>query len=147
MLPETEVLLLAAARAQHVRTVIRPALARGDIVICDRYVDSTYAYQGGGRHIAMESLVPIQNYATGGLQPDIRVLLDLEVEIGLGRRFAIPASVNRIDNDDITFHQRVRAAYLDLVRMNPDDWLVVDASASIDDVSRGIAAAVLSRIA
>ncbi|HEU0164556.1 MAG TPA: dTMP kinase [Thermomicrobiales bacterium] len=146
MLPETEVLLLAAARAQHVRTVILPALARGDVVICDRYVDSTYAYQGGGRQMATESLVPIQEFATGGLRPDIRVLLDLDVEIGLGRRFANPATVNRIDNDDIAFHQRVRATYLELVHAHPDDWLVVDASASVEKVSREIVAAILPRI-
>ena len=94
VMPETEVLLLAAGRAQHVRETIQPALARGDDVICDRYVDSTLAYQGGGRGLPLETLVPIQAYATGGLMPDLRILLDLPVEEGLRRRFADPESVN-----------------------------------------------------
>jgi len=146
MLPETEVLLLAASRAQLVRSTIRPALARGAVVICDRYVDSTYAYQGGGRQLPLASLRPIQEYATGGLEPDLRILLDLPVEIGLQRRFASPDSVNRIDRDDLAFHQRVREAYLELVRARPAAWVVIDASVSIDEVARNVAAAINDRI-
>ena len=86
MLPETEVLLLAASRAQLVRSTIRPALDRGEFVICDRYVDSSFAYQGGGRQLLLASIMPIQAYATDGLVPDIRILLDLPVELGLKRR-------------------------------------------------------------
>lgn len=146
MLPETEVLLLAASRAQLVRSTIQPALSRGEVVVCDRYVDSSLAYQGGGRQLPLGPLLSIQAYATGGLKPDIRILLDLPVEIGLQRRFADPDSVNRIDNDGIAFHERVRVAYLDLVLKNPNDWIVIDGSASIDDVARDIAAAVSDRI-
>jgi len=146
MLPETEVLLLAASRAQLVRSTIRPALARGAVVICDRYVDSTYAYQGGGRQVPLASLRPIQEFATGGLEPDLRILLDLPVEIGLRRRFASPDSVNRIDRDDLAFHQRVREAYLELVRTRPAAWVVIDANVSIDDVARNVAAAINDRI-
>lgn len=146
MLPETEVLLLAASRAQLVRSTIQPALARGEVVICDRYVDSTLAYQGGGRQMPMAPLLSIQAYATGGLKPDIRLLLDLPVTIGLQRRFADPGTVNRIDNDGVAFHERVRAAYLDLVLKNPNDWIVIDASAPIEDVARDIAAAISDRI-
>lgn len=146
MLPETEVLLLAASRAQLVRSTIQPALARGEVVICDRYVDSTLAYQGGGRQMPMAPLLSIQAYATGGLKPDIRLLLDLPVTIGLQRRFADPGTVNRIDNDGVAFHERVRAAYLDLVLKNPNDWIVIDASTPIEDVARDIAAAISDRI-
>lgn len=146
MLPETEVLLLAASRAQLVRSTIKPALDRGEDVICDRYVDSSFAYQGGGRQLPLASIMPIQVYATGGLVPDIRILLDLPVELGLKRRFSNPSSVNRIDNDGLVFHERVRATYLDLVRARPDEWIVIDASASIDEVTANIAAAIAHRI-
>ena len=127
ILPETEVLLLAAARAQHVREVIRPALARGAWVLCDRFVDSTYAYQGGGSGLNRDALRPIQQFATDGLEPDVRVLLDLPVEIGLQRRHADAGSVNRIDLADVRYHQRVREAYLQLVAEMPDQWVVIDA--------------------
>ena len=147
VMPETEVLLLAAGRAQHVREKIRPALERGDDVICDRYVDSTLAYQGGGRGLPLETLLPIQRFATGGLTPDLRILLDLPVEEGLRRRFADPESVNRIDQDDLAFHQRVRAAYCSLAAAEPDGWAVIDASRSIDEVAADVVASVRNRLA
>ena len=103
ILPETEVLLLAAARAQHVREVIQPALEQGKWVICDRFVDSTYAYQGGGSGLDLGPIRSIQAFATDGLEPDIRILLDVPVAIGLQRRFAEPESINRIDLTDITY--------------------------------------------
>jgi dTMP kinase len=134
ILPETEVLLLAAARAQHVREVIGPALARGAMVVCDRYVDSTYAYQGGGSGLDLESLRTIQAFATDGLEPDLRILLDLPVEVGLGRRHSVPASVNRIDMASVAYHQRVREAYLALASANPQHWVIVDAEAVPDTV-------------
>nr|MBA2247684.1 dTMP kinase [Chloroflexia bacterium] len=92
ILPETEALLMSAARAQHVREVIVPAQERGAVVVCDRYVDSTYAYQGGGRHLERNALATVQGFATGGIEPDLKLLLDLPVEIGLRRRHADPAS-------------------------------------------------------
>lgn len=147
MLPQTEALLLAASRAQHVRTVIQPALDRGDVVICDRYVDSTYAYQGGGRQLGRAALQPIQAFATGGQEPDLRLLLDLPVDIGLSRRFADPASLNRIDQDDLAFHERVRAAYLALVADHPEAWVVIDATRSIEEVGRQIRDAVIPHLA
>jgi dTMP kinase len=134
ILPETEVLLLAAARSQHVREVIAPALGRGEWVLCDRYVDSTYAYQGGGSGLPLERLQPIQDFATDGLAPDLRLLLDLPVEIGLQRRLGDGASVNRIDRQSVEFHQRVRAMYLDLAASAADRWLVIDARGNPDDV-------------
>lgn len=130
ILPETEVLMLAAARAQHVREVIVPALSRGAWVICDRFVDSTYAYQGGGHGIDLNQLRPIQHYATGGLEPDLRILLDVPVEVGLARRHADPESVNRIDLASIDFHQRVRSMYRQLAQDDPAGWLVIDAEQS-----------------
>jgi dTMP kinase len=138
ILPETEVLLLAAGRAQHVREVIGPALARGAWVLCDRYVDSTYAYQGGGRELDLDPIRMIQSYATGGLEPDVRVLLDLPVEAGLARRHADPESVNRIDLDSLAFHQRVRSTYRQLAGQHPDRWVVVDAMEPLETVERSI---------
>ncbi|MGC4104935.1 MAG: dTMP kinase [Thermomicrobiales bacterium] len=146
VMPETEVLLLAAGRAQHVREKIVPALDRGEVVICDRYVDSTLAYQGGGRGLPLETLLPIQAYATGGLMPDLRILLDLPVEEGLRRRFADPESVNRIDQDDLAFHHRVRAAYLALSEADPAGWVVIDAARSIDAVAADVVASVRNRL-
>ncbi len=138
ILPETEVLLLAAGRAQHVREIIEPALERGAWVLCDRYVDSTYAYQGGGRELDLEPIREIQAYATGGLEPDVRVLLDLPVEAGLARRHADPDSVNRIDLDSIDFHRRVRSMYRRLAGQQPNGWVVVDAMEPIEAVERSI---------
>ncbi len=134
ILPETEVLLLAAARAQHVREVIHPALERGAWVICDRFVDSTYAYQVGGSGLDLGPIGTIQAFATNGLEPDIRILLDVPVATGLQRRYADAESVNRIDLADITYHQRVRDQYLALAAGNPRGWVVIDAQGSADSV-------------
>jgi dTMP kinase len=144
LLPETEALLMSAARAQHVRETVIPALEQGKAVVCDRYVDSTYAYQGGGSEIPLDLLRPLQEFATDGLKPDIRLLLDVPVEIGLGRRHGDAAQVNRIDRAPVDFHQRVRAAFLHLAAADPDGWIVIDATATIDDVSKSIRAAVES---
>lgn len=135
ILPETEVLLMAAARAQHVREVIMPALRGGHVVLCDRFVASTHAYQGGGRGLGAEALDGIQRFATDGLEPDFTLLLDVPVDIGLRRRHADPSSLNRIDLADLEFHQRVRQAYLDLARREPDRWVVIDASQAPDQVA------------
>ncbi len=135
ILPETEVLLLSAARAQHVREVIRPALHRGEWVVCDRFVDSTYAYQGGGSGLDHERIRSVQAFATEGLEPDVRILLDVPVDIGLRRRHAEPESVNRIDLGDITYHQRVRDAFLAMAAEAPRGWLVIDAQQPPDIVT------------
>jgi dTMP kinase len=146
MLPETEVLLYAAARAQHVGEVLRPALESGAVVICDRYVDSTFAYQGGGRQLDMSTLESIQQYATGGLAPDLRVLLDLPVEVGLQRRLADAVEVNRLDVAELGFHQRVREAFLGLAAEDPGGWVVIDASATPDQVTTAVLSAVMPRL-
>ncbi len=146
ILPETEALLYAAARAEHVRRVVRPALAVGAVVVCDRFVDSSLAYQGGGQGLDLETLRGVQAFATGGLTPDLRVLLDLPVERGLARRLAEPDSVNRIDAAGVAFHRRVLAAYHALVAADPDGWAVVGADRPPEDVAADVRAAVASRL-
>ncbi|CAN5310225.1 MAG: dTMP kinase [Chloroflexia bacterium] len=135
MLAETEAFLLSAARAQHVHDVIRPALRRGCVVLCDRYADSTRAYQGGGGGMSADDLECLQRIATGGLTPDLRLLLDLPVETGLARRHQDPSTVNRIDRAERAYHEQVRDAFLRLARAEPDSWTIIDASRSIDLVS------------
>ena len=147
MLAETEALLYAAARAQHVREVVGPALARGAVVVCDRYADSTLAYQGGGRGLPLDLLRDVQRLATGALEPDLRVLLDLPVEAGLARRFGAPESVNRLDAAGVAFHRRVRDAYLALVTRLPEAWVVVDAARPPAEVGTEVAEAVVRRLA
>ena len=146
MFAQTEALLMSAARAQHVHEVILPARASGKTVICDRFIDSTFAYQGGGRGLDLEALIAIQHFATGGLQPDLKLLLDLPVEVGLRRRHTDPMSLNRIDLADLAFHQRVRESYIHLARQEPERWVVIDASASPDAVASAIEMAVRERL-
>jgi len=133
MHPHTETLLYQAARAQIVEQVIRPQLTLGGIVLCDRYADSTLAYQGYGHRQNLEEVRALINYATAGLQPDLTVLLDVDVEIGLQRssqRRSHGGEWNRLDAYELEFHQRVRQGYLELAKADPDRWVVVDASVS-----------------
>lgn len=147
MLPETEALLFAAARSQHVRELIAPALARGSVVICDRFTDSSLAYQGGGRGLDMAELHAVQAFATGGLSPDVRVLLDLPVSVGLARRHAESEGTNHLDFASAAFHERVRARYHDLVRDDPGAWYVLDAMQPVEILSKAIAEMVSDRMA
>lgn len=142
MLPETEALLYAAARSQHVGEFVEPALARGAVVLCDRFVDSSLAYQSGGLGLPMADVVAIQSLAMRGIEPDLRILLDLPVEVGLARRLGEPGEVNRLDLAGVAFHRRVRSTYLALASARPDGWVVVDATASPDHVGAVIAEAV-----
>lgn len=146
ILPETELLLLAAARSQHVREAILPALDAGIAVVCDRFVDSTYAYQGGGHGLPMDVLQRVQDVATGGLEPDLRVLVDVPIEVGLQRRHADAGSVNRIDGASDAFHQRVRNAFLELARQNPEGWSVVDGQRDVTSVARRVHTDVETRV-
>ncbi|HEV2107088.1 MAG TPA: dTMP kinase [Thermomicrobiales bacterium] len=146
MLAETEALLFAAARSQHVREAIAPALAAGKVVICDRFTDSSLAYQGGGRGLDMGALRTVQCFATGGLVPDLRVLLDLPVEIGLSRRHAGREVTNHLDHAEVSFHEKVRAKYHELVHEDPGAWCVVDATKDADVLCREIAEAVRDRM-
>lgn len=146
ILPKAEVLLLAAARAQHVHDVIAPALGQGMVVLCDRYIDSTFAYQGAGRGLNPGQLKQIQEYATGGLEPDLRLLLDIPVEAGLKRRYAESSSVNRIDLASHGFHQRVREAYLRAASEDPDAWVIIDAEQTPEAVATAILQACVERL-
>lgn len=123
----TETLLYQSARAQIVEEVIRPRLAAGDIVISDRYADSTIAYQGYGHQQDLEQVRTLVKYATGGLVPDLTILLDIDVELGLQRKTQAGAEWNRLDAYTVDFHQRVRLGYLEMVRLQPDRWVVIDA--------------------
>ena len=147
MLPETEAFLLSAARVQHVHDVIRPGLDRGSIVLCDRFADSSLAYQGGGHGMSEADLRCLERIATGITVPDLRILLDLPVEQGLARRYRDAMSVNRIDRADLAFHERVRSAYLDLARVAPETWTVIDAEQAPDVVFEEIYQAIASLLA
>jgi len=126
MHPRTETLLYQAARAQIVEQVIKPKLAAGEIVLSDRYYDSTIAYQGYGHQQELEQVRALVKYATGGLVPDLTILLDVDVEEGLQRKKKNNAEWNRMDDHAIQFYQRVRAGYLVMVKQEPKRWVVVD---------------------
>ena len=143
----TEALLMTAARSQHVAEVIMPALDDGIAVVCDRFVDSTYAYQGGGSELPLDELRALQDFATFGVEPSIRLLLDLPVELGLSRRHGDAGQVNRIDRAPREFHERVRQGYLNLATNKPGEWDIIDASKGIEEVSAVIRAAVERRLA
>lgn len=140
--PRTETLLFCAARAQIVEEVIRPRLARGEVVISDRYADSTLAYQGYGHQRELEPLRRLLDYATGGLQPDLTVLLDLDVTVGLARKRS-EGEWNRMDDLTCAFHQRVREGYLALAKAAPQRFRVVDASQPFDVVHLAVRQAVV----
>jgi dTMP kinase len=128
MHPRTEILLFLAARAQLVAQVIRPALEAGKVVICDRYADSTLAYQGYGQGNDLDLLRRLVDFATGGLQPDLTLLLDVDVEDGIRRKQSGGSEWNRMDAYTLAFHQRVRQGYLELAHAEPGRWVIVDAS-------------------
>jgi len=122
-----EMLLYSASRAQLVAEVIRPKLAAGYIVLCDRFVDSTLAYQGYGRGLDLNALKLISRFATADLVPDLTFLLDIDVESGIARRLANEEEMNRLDLEKVSFHQRVRAGYHELMSLEPGRWVVVNA--------------------
>jgi dTMP kinase len=148
MHPHTETLLYQAARAQIVEQVLRPKLADGWIVLCDRYADSTLAYQGYGHQQNMDEVRALVRYATGGLVPDLTLLLDVDVETGLLRssqRHATGGEWNRLDAYQMDFHRRVRAGYLELAKQEPRRWVLVDACQPQDLVLAALRAAILKR--
>lgn len=128
MHPNTEILLFCAARAQIVTEVIRPNLEKGVVVISDRYGDSTLAYQGYGHGLELKILRDILQFATGGLKPDLTLLLDVDVEEGLKRRKSGGGEWNRLDAQQVEFHKRVRAGYKEMAEAEPDRWRVINAS-------------------
>jgi len=137
--PRTEALLYAADRAEHVAQVIRPALDRGAVCITDRYIDSSLAYQGAGRTLDASEVEGLSRWATGGLQPHLTVLLDIDPEIGLGRS-SDPA--DRLEAEPLAFHRRVRDEFLQLSRREPSRYLVLDAAAPTEEISVRVLAAV-----
>ncbi|HEY6866368.1 MAG TPA: dTMP kinase [Candidatus Eisenbacteria bacterium] len=141
-----EALLMEAARAELVGTLIRPALAAGRIVLCDRYADSTLAYQGAGRGLDVAMLREWNRVATGGLTPDLTLLFDLEPGVGLSRRADAGGSPNRLDRESLAFHARVRDQYLDLARAEPGRFVVLDAARTPDEVEAAAWAAVAGRL-
>jgi dTMP kinase len=137
MVPDTELLLMFAARAQHLAQVIRPALARGDWVLCDRFTDATYAYQGGGRGVDMRRIGVLEKWVQDELRPNLTLLLDVPVDIGLqraGRR----GEPDRFERERAEFFARVRDAYLGLARARPMQYQVIDASVSLERVQAQI---------
>jgi dTMP kinase len=143
--PRTETLLFQASRAQLVEERIRPHLAKGGVVLCDRYADSTIAYQGYGYKVDVEQVRAIVDFATGCLAPDLTLLLDINVDEGLLRR-AGEGSINRLDVYELAFHQRVRDGYLQMAIAEPDRWVVVDASRSFEQVQTDIRQIVMKRL-
>ncbi len=146
MSPRSETLLFCAARAQLVDQVIRPALARGEVVISDRYADSTLAYQGYGHGNDLAVLRQLLHFATGGLWPELTLLLDVDSAAGLERRRSSGGEWNRLDDYALSFHQRVRQGYLDLARSQPERWVVVDAAQPMDAVQQALRQVVLRRL-
>ena len=146
MHPRTETLLYQAARAQIVEQVLRPKLAEGMIVLCDRYADSTLAYQGYGHQQDLDEVGSLVRYATGGLVPDLTLLLDVDVETGLTRRQKSGGEWNRLDAYELEFHRRVREGYLQMAKKEPKRWEVVDARQPWDLVQKTLREAILRHI-
>lgn len=135
--PRTEILLFLAARAQLVEQLIKPALQDGKIILCDRYGDSTLAYQGYGHGLDLEQLRQMLGFATDHLKPDLTILMDLDVKTGLMRKNA-EDEWNRLDAYEVLFHERVRQGYLNLAHEEPERWRIVDASQGIDAVQEDL---------
>ncbi|GAA1953715.1 hypothetical protein GCM10009798_11100 [Nocardioides panacihumi] len=131
---KTEALLYAADKAEHVETVVLPALARGEVVVTDRYVDSTLAYQGAGRSLDVAEVEQVARWATGDLRPHLTVVLDLEPSAGLGRF----EGRDRIEGESLEFHERVREAFVTMAKADPDHYLVLDARAPVAEIAAAI---------
>ena len=139
--PKAELFLFLADRAQHVEDVIRPALREGKTVLCDRYIDSTVAYQGYGRKFDIELLRSWNRFSTAGLMPDLTILLDIESDQGLSR----VENKDRLDSEPLEFHQAVRQGFLCEAKLDPGRWILIDASASLEQVTKATIIAVLER--
>jgi dTMP kinase len=146
MHPRTETLLYQAARAQIVEQVIQPRLTAGEIVISDRYFDSTIAYQGYGHQQNLDEVRALVKYATGGLTPDLTILLDLEVEVGLRRKTQNEMEWNRMDAYTVEFHKRVRAGYLEMVKAEPKRWVVVNSDQKWESVQEELKRVIVGRL-
>lgn len=145
--PRTEALLYAASRRQHLVEKVWPALKEEKIVICDRYLDSSLAYQGGARGLGVDNILNINLFATENTWPDLTLLFDIDPEVGLAR-IASNANreVNRLDLEKIDFHKRVRQTFLDLAKRYPDRYVIIDASLSREEVAKNTLEAILKRL-
>ncbi len=139
MAVDTELLLVFAARAQHLAQVIRPALERGAVVLCDRFTDATYAYQGGGRGLSIERIAQLEIFVQGELRPDLTLIFDLPVEIGLARA-AARGRLDRFEQEGIRFFESVRRAYLDRAKAAPSRYRIIDAAQPLNTVQQDIQA-------
>ncbi|MCZ2404161.1 dTMP kinase [Paenarthrobacter sp. Z7-10] len=136
--PRSEALIFAAARAAHASQVIRPALRRNEVVLTDRYIDSSVAYQGAGRSLGEDRVLSLNEWATDGLRPDLTVLLDVPPAEGRDRRTAGDGSEDRLESEPDDFHARIRRTFLDLAAADPDRYLVLDARRAVEELSRRI---------
>ena len=145
--PRTEALLYAASRRQHLVEKVWPAVKEGKIVICDRYLDSSLAYQGGARGLGIENILNINMFATEGTFPDLTLLFDIDPEVGLAR-IAANASreVNRLDLEKLDFHKNVRNTFLDLAKRYPNRFVIIDASKSQEEVAKATLDVILARL-
>lgn len=146
MTAAAEILLYSASRAQLVREVIRPALTEGEVVLCDRYADSTLAYQGYGRELDLDDLATITDFATGGLRPDLTIWLKMDVERSLRRRQAPGEEINRMDLQTAVFYRRVEAGYHSLVSAEPERWVILDGDRPPQLVHKEVLAVVRERL-
>ena len=146
IVPRAEALLMTAARAQHVVKVIQPALESGAVVLCDRYIDSTLAYQGAGRGLPIDELQELQRFAVSSCVPDLTFLLDMPAKDGLRRREDSGSPLNRLDRDGLAFHQRVQEWYRQAAPGDPERWLVIDALRSPDEIADEIAEEIIRRL-
>jgi dTMP kinase len=146
VVPRAEALLMCSSRAQLVDKVIRPALDRGEVVVSDRFADSTLVYQGAGRGLDRQVLASVISFATAGLQPDMTILLDLPVEIGLARKHTQQAGWNRFEDEALAFHSRVREGYRALVALEPERWHCYDGLRPADRLSEEIWRAIAARL-
>ncbi|RRQ20580.1 dTMP kinase [Thiohalobacter thiocyanaticus] len=137
MHPDCELLLMFAARAEHLDKVIRPALERGDWVLCDRFTDATYAYQGYGRGLSLERIAELEQLVQGGLRPDLTLLLDVPVEIGM-ERAGNRSDPDRFEQENLEFFERIRQGYLSRARVEPERFAVIDAGQELEAVQSGI---------
>ena len=140
----TELLLVFAARAEHLEKLIKPALARGEWVLCDRFTDATFAYQGGGRGLSTDTISHLQSLVQGTVRPDLTVILDLDPEIGL-KRARERGELDRFENEAQTFFNKVHSAYLEITQNDPQRCVLIDAGQSLEQVQAELRARLIAR--
>lgn len=146
MHPRAEILLFCASRAQLVEELVRPSLSEGKLVLCDRYADSTMAYQGYGHGLDRDVLSQLLHFATGGLKPDLTLLFDISAEAGLRRRLTNHEEWNRMDDYALQFHERVRSGYLAMAAAEPERWAVIDADRTLDEIHREVVSVIIEKL-